>query len=235
MKRTSRKILQKPKLPKRLTAGAAPVLADDGDYSGIELTGCRLTEPAAKRLLFETVSFRRAVFGPSRHAKPRFTDCRLEGCDLSGVDWEKARFRRVEFLDCRAIGAQLPGAVCDDVLFRGCNLERSLFLSAAFRTARFEDCILREASFEGADLAFAVFANCDLTRADLRGAKLAGADLRGSKLDGAQAGAQELCGAVVDSGQAVRIAGLLGVIVKEPGEDLEDDAEPEAAAHIGKE
>ena len=58
----------------------------------------------------------------------------------------------------------------------------------------------------------------------MRLAKLAGADLRGSKLDGVQAGPQEFHGAVVDSAQAVQIAGLLGITVKEKGEDLEEEA-----------
>jgi len=47
-----------------------------------------------------------------------------------------------------------------------------------------------------------------------------GADLRGSKLEGVQAGTQELKGVIVDSTQAIQIAGLLGIIVKEKGEEL---------------
>jgi len=39
-----------------------------------------------------------------------------------------------------------------------------------------------------------------------------------------QAGPQEFHGAVVDSAQAVQVAGLLGIVVKEKGEDLEEEA-----------
>jgi uncharacterized protein YjbI with pentapeptide repeats len=66
-----------------------------------------------------------------------------------------------------------------------------------------------------------VFEECDLAGADLRLARLCGADLRGSRLDGVQAGPQEFKGAVVDSAQAVQLAGLLGIVVREKGEDPE--------------
>jgi hypothetical protein len=53
----------------------------------------------------------------------------------------------------------------------------------------------------------------------LHGAKLAGTDLRGSIIDGLVVGAKELQGVIVDRLQAVQIAGLLGIVVKD-GEDL---------------
>jgi fluoroquinolone resistance protein len=72
---------------------------------------------------------------------------------------------------------------------------------------------------ENAELPGAVFLECDLAGADLRGALLAGADFRGSKLGGLQAGPKEMKGAIVDSLQAVQVAAILGVVVKEKGED----------------
>jgi len=64
-----------------------------------------------------------------------------------------------------------------------------------------------------------VFEDCDLARADLRRAVLRGADLRGSQLDGVQAGPEEFSGAIVDSAQALQIAGLLGIVIREKGEE----------------
>jgi uncharacterized protein YjbI with pentapeptide repeats len=221
MKTESRRAIQGPKFPKRLPAGSVSALMDDGEYSAMELAGCRLAEPDAARTVFESVVFRKVVLGPSRHAKPRFTDCRFKTSDLSGADWEQARFRRTEFLDCRLIGAQFVEAEFEDILFADSNFERAVFCSAKFRAVRFRHCSLREASFENADLARAVFEECDLAGADLRLARLCGADLRGSRLDGVQAGPQEFKGAVVDSAQAVQLAGLLGIVVREKGEDPE--------------
>jgi uncharacterized protein YjbI with pentapeptide repeats len=201
-----------------LPAGTIATLQDDGEYSMLEAAGCNLAGRSAERVLFETIAFRKAVLGPSRLSKPRFVDCRLETSDLSGIDWKQARFRRVEFTGCRLIGAQLAESNWEDVVFKECNLERAILASATLRAARFEHCVLREASFEYADCSGVIFEDCDLTRADLRRAKLTGADLRGSTLDGVQAGPEEFLGAIVDSSQALQIAGLLGIIIKEKGE-----------------
>ncbi|MBN2086660.1 MAG: pentapeptide repeat-containing protein [Anaerolineales bacterium] len=219
MKTSPSREIHPPRQPKRLPAGFLSTLQDDGEYSALELSGCRWTGQSAARPVFETMVFRKAVLGPSRLAKPRLADCHLENSDLSGIVWEQARFRRVEFLECRIIGAQLLESDYEDVLFRNCILERAVISSAKFRAARFSKCKLREASFEYTDLSGVVFEDCDLTRADLRRAKLAGADLRGSQLDGVQAGPEEFSGAIVDSTQALQIAGLLGVVIREKGED----------------
>jgi uncharacterized protein YjbI with pentapeptide repeats len=219
MKTPPEKAIRPPRFPKRLPAGTLSTLQDDGEYSDMEAAGCNLAGLAAARILFETVHFRKAILGPSKFSSPRLVDCRLSTSDLSGIDWEKARFQRVEFSGCRLIGALLAESEWEDVLFQDSNLERAILSPAKFRSARFVRCNLREASFEYSDLSGVAFEDCDLTRADLRRAKLAGADLRGSQLDGLQAGPEEFSGAIVDSAQALQIAGLLGIIVREKGED----------------
>jgi len=224
MKSLPQKVVQQPQLNKHLPAGSLEALEDYGEYVMQSLSGCNLTEANVSRPSFERILFRRVTLGPSRHAKPRFLDCRLEASDLSGIVWDQARFRRVEFLGCRLIGAQLLEAEFEDVTFKECNLERSVFSMARFKAVRFENCVLRETSFESADLSAAVFDGCDLTQADLRQAKLGGTDFRGSRLGSVQVGAQELKGAIVDSAQAVQIASLIGLIVREKGEDLDEDA-----------
>ncbi|MGB7537118.1 MAG: pentapeptide repeat-containing protein [Anaerolineales bacterium] len=208
-----------PRFPKRLPAGSISALQDDGEYAALELSGCHLAGQSAARAVFDTLLFRKAVLGPSRLSKIRMTDCRLETSDLSGIDWEKARFRRVEFVGCRIIGAQLLESEVEDALFKDCNLERAILASAKLRSVRFLHCSLREASFEYSDVSGAVFEDCDLTRADLRRARMRGADLRGSTIDGVQAGPEEFSGVIVDSAQALQITGLLGLIIKEKGED----------------
>jgi uncharacterized protein YjbI with pentapeptide repeats len=205
-----------------LPTGSLDLLEDYGEYSTMSLSGFNLTEPKVNRPGFERILFRRVVLGPSQHAKPRFVDCRFESCDLSGVVWDQARFRRVEFIGCRLTGAQLLSAELEDVLFKDCTLGHAVFSLARFKAARFDSCILAQASFESADCSGLVFAGCDLAQADLRQAKLNAADLRGSRLGGVQVGALELKGAIIDSSQAVQIASLIGLVVREIGEDLDD-------------
>jgi uncharacterized protein YjbI with pentapeptide repeats len=219
MKSSAAREIQSPRLPKRYSNSSIISLQDDGEYSSLELSGGSLANHKVMRPLFETVVFRKVILGPSEFIKPRFVDCRFESSDLSGIDWEKARFRRVEFLGCRIIGAQLIESEWEDISFLECNLERAVFVSAAFRAARFIHCALRETSLEHADFSKVTMDDCDLTRADLRASNLSGTDLRGSKIDGAQVGIQEFKGAIVDSLQAIQIAKLSGVIIKEKGEN----------------
>jgi uncharacterized protein YjbI with pentapeptide repeats len=223
MKTSSPQAIQQPRIPKQLPVRPLAALEDDGEYALFELSGCNLADTKASQPVFEQMLFHRVVLGPSRHKKPRFVDCRLETSDLSRIEWEGARFRRVEFIGCRMIGSHLMDSEMEDVTLKECNLERAIFLSAGFKAVRFIHCVLREASFEKADLSGVVFDDCDLTDADLRQSKLNRTDFRGSMLGGIQVGTQELKGAIVESAQAIQMAGLIGLIVREKGEDLNID------------
>jgi uncharacterized protein YjbI with pentapeptide repeats len=218
MKPSNRKEIQPPRLAKRLTVQSVRQWKDNGEYAELELSGGLPDRGKILRPAFESVLFRKAVFGPARFAQPCFLDCRFETADLSGGEWEQARFRRVEFSACRGIGAQFPEGQWEDAAFIECNLERSLFDSGKFRSVRFVRCQLAEASFGKADLSGAVFDDCDLSGADMRESILTGTDFRGSKIGGMQAGTRELKGAILESVQVLQIAGLLGVVVREKGE-----------------
>lgn len=211
--------LRPPRLPKRLPAGSLVRLEDFGEYASMELRGTDLSGRKAGAPSFEAVVFEKTRLGGTVFAKPRLQDCRLRSADLSAARWEHARLRRVEISDSRLLGADWTGAVLEDVRVRSCNLDGILLAASRWRSVRLENCSLKNAALDNADLSGAVFLDCDLTGADLRGALLTGADFRGSKIGGLQAGPQELKGAIIDSLQAVQVAGILGVVVKEKGED----------------
>lgn len=207
--------IQAPQLPKQLRAESIETLTDHAEYAALTVSGCDFTHQAVAHVVFEQSRLQRVIFNQTRLPHLRLIDARLEMCDLSGADWEKARFRRVEFSGCRMLGLQWPEAALDDVILRDCNLEGASLVLSKFKAARFEKCLLRDASFEGADLTDVVFQQCDLTGADLRGSTLSGADLRGSLLNRMQVGAKELQGAIIDPTQTIQVVGLLGLIVKE--------------------
>ena len=222
MKIISRKNIHPPQMSKNLSSGSIAALKNEDEISMISLSAPNWAGSSAAHVLVEKVVFKRANLNQSRFNKPRLVDCQLESSDLSGMDWEQARFRRVAFIGCRLIGAQLLDAEFEDVTFKDCSLENAVFLSSKFKAVCFENCRLREASFENADCSGVIFDHCDLTRADLRLVKLSGADFRGSRLDGMQVGAQELEGAIVDSSQTIQIASLIGLLVKEYGEEMDE-------------
>jgi uncharacterized protein YjbI with pentapeptide repeats len=215
MKSALKSGLQPPQLPKPLPAGSLPTLDDHAETSAVSLSGCDFTAQSAEDLLFEQVSFQRAVFQQTRLARLRWFDVRASGSDFSAAAWDGARLRRAEFSGCRLLGIQLLEAHLEQVLFKDCNLEGAVFASAVFKFARFEACNLRGAIFEQADLSGVVFRRCDLTQADLSGAKLPGTDLRGSQLNGLRVAPADIRGAIIEASQAVQVAALLGVVIEE--------------------
>lgn len=215
MKSSVKNGLQPPQLPKPLPGGTLVALEDHSETSALALAGCDFTAQSAEDLLFDQVSFQRAVFQQTRLARLRWFDVRATASDFSAAAWEKARLRRAEFNGCRLLGIQLLEAHLEQVLFKDCNLEGAVFASAVFKFARFETCNLRGAIFEQAELSGVVFRRCDLSQAALTGAKLTGADLRGSILSGLRIGPEDIRGAIIEASQAAQVVALLGVVIQE--------------------
>lgn len=210
--------IQAPRLPRRLTASCTGELEDHAQVSQCLLADQDRSGVALTSLSFDQVFLRQVLFQKARLANLAMVDCRLERCDFSGADISKARFRRVVFAGCRWMGAQFLQPGLDDVLVVECAGERATLISARMKAVRFEKCNFREAVFEGCDLSGAVFENCDLSGADLHGSLLVGTDFRTSCLDGLRALAHDLQGMVIAPSQAVQVAGLFGVVVKEEDE-----------------
>ena len=204
-----------PRLPRSLAPVGPESIEDDAQVAQGLLADLDLTGLNAGSLLLEQVHCWRVTFVQTRLSGLRLFDGRLEGCDLAGAEWAKARLRRVELLGCRLLGTDLAETNFEDVLFRDCQAERASFITSVFKAARFEKCNLKGAFFEGADLAGVVFQACDLSQADLRGARLQNADFRSANLSGMQAGVKELQGAIIAPIQAAQVVSLLGVVVRE--------------------
>jgi uncharacterized protein YjbI with pentapeptide repeats len=174
-----------------------------------DLTASRAADLRCEEVVFAGTTLRRSVWqGVS------LVDARLKACDLSNADWQHARMQRVEFESCNLTGANFSNAQIHHARFAGCKLLLAPFLETKFSACAFTNCNLEQADFTGTDLRQAVFDHCRLGGARFFGAQLAGADLRGSDLARLGVTAQELRGAIVEQGQLVQIAPLLGVVVK---------------------
>jgi uncharacterized protein YjbI with pentapeptide repeats len=208
-------LIKPPQLPKPLPLQTLTALENGAEYTAGAFSNVDLSNQTAADLIFDQVSLQRLIFQCTRLTRPRFYDVRASGCDFSGADWEKARFRRAEFNGCRLMGVQLLEAQFEHVSFKECNLEGALFVSSAFKTARFENCNLRGSSFEQADLSGVIFRRCDLAQTNLAAAKLPGADFRGSLLSGVIMRSEDIRGVLIESSQAIQVVGLLGVIIND--------------------
>lgn len=140
-------------------------------------------------------------------------DVLLDHVTLATSQWERPLLQRVHFGECRLTGMTVIEGKLEHTVFAGCTAQLAAFRFTTFKVARFERCILTEADFQGTDLSGVVFYQCDLTGAQLSGARLVGTDFRGSTIDGLRVGPNELPGAIVDTGQAILLAKVLGVEV----------------------
>lgn len=98
------------------------------------------------------------------------TTRQCSGCNLAGVDLEKADLRGVDLSNANLVRADLEKANLSGANLSGANLS-----GADLEEANLSGANLRGANFTGADLEDAIFTGADVTGANFTGAKLKGA------------------------------------------------------------
>lgn len=195
-------------------------LVDRAEFTAVKFRHCEMAHQDAEDVLFDQVVGTHTDISQVSLQLAQVLDSRFHTCDFANTTFEKAYLRRVQFLGCRLLGVVFQYADVQDVVVHRCQGDMCRFTDSTFKAVRFEHTSLRQASFANSKLAGVVFRHCDLSQADFRGASLRGADLRSSILDGIQVGTRELQGVIIDSGQAVQIARLFGVVVKDEADEV---------------
>lgn len=217
-----------PRLAPDLDADAPLVLDEDAEWQSVEVAG-DFTGRRAPDVEIVGSHLARARFTAATLDRIHLTDCRFDGCDLSGALLDEGVLTRVEFRECRMSGIVASRTKLRDVRFVDCRLDEASLRMAGGERIEFVGCDLRGADLYEAKLVDARFATCDLRGAELSKAQLRGARLQGSKLDDIKGG-RSLEGVVIDSSQIVTLAlgimGALDILVDdeiEPGGEAEDD------------
>jgi uncharacterized protein YjbI with pentapeptide repeats len=137
---------------------------------------------------------------------PEFRDVNLDGRDLEGFDFHRAKFvnvlmqkanlSRACFDEAFVKDTLLTDSVVERAMFRRTNFYRSRLInldlrSCAFSPLMFSETLLWNANFSGCDLKRANFSKCDLhqarlTQTQLDGASLTDCDLTDAQLQGAR-------------------------------------------------
>jgi uncharacterized protein YjbI with pentapeptide repeats len=175
----------------------------------LDLSGRKLRALNAKSSIFDGVSFAGCEI-PS----PRLRDVRLVKCDLSNATLRGFEATRVEFIDCRLIGMAAIECHWQDVLIENCDGRYARFNDGRVHTCEFRASNFTEADLRATDLEFTIFTHVILNRADLSRSKLRNTDLRGAEIDGIIVGPEDVRGAIVNAGQAMDFARLLGLVIK---------------------
>ena len=189
-----------------------PSLADDAEYTALDLSDLVLDGPTAGGRLWSGRRFVDCTFHDADLRGLVTERCTFDGCRFRGTDLGDSAHRGSAFRSCTFERTTLSGAA-----FAGCSLLGSTVLDSRVRPLTLTDCDLTLAALGGIDLRRTDLSglrmrevnlvDADLREADLRGADLSGARLRGARLDGA-----DLRGARLDA-DALRGARLTGTTV----------------------
>ena len=158
--------------------------------------------------------FRRVRFEDVRAQIVHFSNCRMEGCDFSGMTFCNGTMTRAEFVGCRATGATIDRTKMQDVLF--CDTVERCVTVAGCKLERVEmtGCDLSGAMWLETRLSALQLTRCRLRETEFQATPLRGVDLSDCQLEGLAAAPELLRGATVALDQAPLILGLFGVRVR---------------------
>jgi uncharacterized protein YjbI with pentapeptide repeats len=104
-------------------------------------------------------------------------DCEFINCDLSSSNLGALRLRSCLFINCRLTGVNWAGIHdLDEVSFRECKLNDSIFMTMDLRNFKFSDCQLTGVDFSEANLEGVKLEGCELSKATFRQTNLKKSD-----------------------------------------------------------
>ncbi|HEX4164995.1 MAG TPA: pentapeptide repeat-containing protein [Bryobacteraceae bacterium] len=174
--------------------------------SGVSFATTQLSKFTAESCVFEQVSFNEAKI-----ESMRCKDVVFANCDLANLHVRKLFGTRIEFKNCRLTGVRLIESESKDLLISGGDERYAQFRFSTIESAEFEGCNFEESDFYGAKLKRVKFSGCNLRSAEMSDVTLTEVDLRGSTVEGLKVKAEDIRGAIVDPGQALAFAHLLGI------------------------
>ncbi len=144
-----------------------------------------------------------------------FMDVLFEHCDLSNAVLFRSSFRRVRFEKCRLIGCDFSESAMQDFEVIDSAALLSNWNASVMKHAAIRNTQLAEASFSSLKHQKLLLEHCDLTKADFFKTDLNGLDFSSDEIQGIVLDPDHIKGVTVTSVQALMLAGLLGVLIKD--------------------
>lgn len=145
----------------------------------------------------------------------RVTKCILETVDAANAVMEESSWQTVRILESRWTGAQANFGLMADVTFDQCQMNHVQIQESTLKSTKFENCDLRGAYFNGSKMQGTVFVGSNLTGADFSRADIAKCDMRRAIIEEIRIAPEQLQGVIVTPDQALYLARLLGLDVRE--------------------
>ncbi len=167
--------------------------------------GCDFSEVTTRGVTFADCSFRNVRFNASSHTNATFTNCTFIGCNLYYAT----------FTNCTFVGSAFDTCRFEIVTVTGGDWSFVSMPSAQLQGVNFADVRMCEADLSKVNAGGAQLRNVDLSGAWLHQTIFSGADLRGSDLTSVDPHTTVLSRAVITPEQAMVVAGLLGVDIRQ--------------------
>ncbi|MBP2649961.1 MAG: Pentapeptide repeat (8 copies) [Firmicutes bacterium] len=214
-KKSAKPKITEPNLPSDL-----PLLGVDSiqDEEVIELgliQDSRIPFQTAENIVISQAIFRNVAFNHISLPNAKLTDIIFEKCDLSNVDFSQCFMDRVRLNNCKLIGINLTEASLRNIVFDNCNASYGVLRYFDCKKVEFKNTSFAEADMYTATLNDVSFTHCNLDKAQLSGTKLAGIDLSTCEFYQLALTPEELRGMIIAPEQAIALAGIFGVVIKE--------------------
>ena len=167
---------------------------------------------------FKNCTFRNQTFSECKFRSSQLADIRFENCDLSNISFAESSLYRVEFIGCKLTGTNFSESIFNHTTIRDCKGDYVISSMSKLRNVSFNQCFLRGGGLDNCQFTNVEFEHCNLVEAELHRTSLKGIDLTSSEIAGIRIGSipgGELKGATVTSLQALDIARMLGITIKD--------------------
>lgn len=144
-----------------------------------------------------------------------FADVIFDHCDLSNCDLSECVFRRCEFHNCRMTGVDLSICTFQDVLLQESQCMYANLNGTNWKNSEWMNTLLQEASLHDLKWNALIIHECDFSGCEIMHTSLNELDLRTSLIEGIAVDPNDLKGCIVNVQQALSLAQLLGIVIKE--------------------
>ena len=205
-------------MPQRLVdATVSPAeVVDDAAWATVLVQGADLGGLVASSVSLEQSRFRRVCLAGSRLPGWKCWNVEFEDSNLANVEALEASLVRVGFLGCKLSGLRITEAICQDLEFRDCRMDYSVFNGVKFKNVRFVGCDMREAEFHDTQFEAVEWIDCPLMSASFHQSRFVHSQFRRCPMDGIR-GLANLRGAAMGVPDMVALAealaGELGIRV----------------------
>ena len=190
----------------------------EDDFTECSFNGLCVEDVSKQNLSVNSCLFTNCGFIACNYRKSQFSDGVFKNCDLSNINLSGCGFYRVEFIGCKLTGTNFSESIFNHTTIRDCKGDYVIFSMSKLRNVSFNQCFLRGGGLDNCQFTNVEFEHCNLVEAELHRTSLKGIDLTSSEIAGIRIGSipgGELKGATVTSLQALDIARMLGITIKD--------------------